>query len=44
MGALAVLGVNVALLLTSGTLTLAVQRWLAAGGRAARRRRSRSQA
>jgi hypothetical protein len=29
-GAAAVLGVNIALLLVSGTLTLAAQRWLAA--------------
>ena len=45
LGALAVLGVNVAMLVTAGTLTLGVQRWLAAGGRTARFRwynRSRS--
>jgi len=39
LGALAVLGVNVAMLVTSGTLTLGVQRWLAGGGRTARFRR-----
>jgi uncharacterized hydrophobic protein (TIGR00271 family) len=38
-GALAVLGANVAALLAAGTLTLVVQRWLAAGGHAARLRR-----
>jgi uncharacterized hydrophobic protein (TIGR00271 family) len=39
LGALAVLGANVAILLAAGTLTLTVQRQLAAGGRAARLRR-----
>jgi hypothetical protein len=38
-GALAVLGTNVAMLLAAGTLTLVVQRRLAAGGNAARLRR-----
>lgn len=38
LGALAVLGVNVAMLLTSGTLTLGIQRRLAARGRSARSR------
>jgi hypothetical protein len=39
LGALAVLGANVAMLVAAGTLTLVVQRWLAAGGHAARLRR-----
>jgi uncharacterized hydrophobic protein (TIGR00271 family) len=39
LGALAVLGVNVAMLVTAGTLTLGIQRWLAAGGQAVRSRR-----
>jgi uncharacterized hydrophobic protein (TIGR00271 family) len=43
LGALAVLGVNVAVLVTAGTLTLGFQRWLAARGETARlRRHSRS--
>ncbi|TWF75061.1 putative hydrophobic protein (TIGR00271 family) [Pseudonocardia hierapolitana] len=39
LGALAVLGTNVAVLVAAGTLTLVVQRWLAADGNAVRLRR-----
>jgi uncharacterized hydrophobic protein (TIGR00271 family) len=40
LGALAVLGANVAMLVASGTLTLVVQRWLAGGRGMARVRRT----